>query len=445
MWLPAWPQEVTDAITTPLGYLDPMAHRHASHSTLRVPPGIQRLLVVTVVPFALATAIGLIVLWPGGSDVSVGAFRSQEFRAEVTDTEPQPCPDVPGQENFRCSRVTVELKEGGDEGETFSFDFSSGPRTRAIGEGDAVIVARTEQPEAEVPLGTPPPPPYSFVDFDRRVPLLALGAIFAIVVVALSRWRGLAALAGVGISLFVLIEFVIPAILEGSDPLAVAIVGGAAIMFLALYLAHGLNAATTTAVLGTLSSLLLTGLLALFFVEISIFTGVGSEEAAFLQISQQQVNLEGLLLASIIIGTLGVLDDVTVTQASAVWELRRANPSYGIRELYRSGIRIGRDHIASTVNTLVLAYAGASLPLLILFTVSERGLGSVLNTEIVAEEIVRTLVGSIGLVASVPITTGLAAFVATKARGARAAHPEADEDDPSFRVPRGEREWREEP
>jgi uncharacterized membrane protein len=312
-------------------------------------------------------------------------------------------------------------------------------------EGDAVIVARTDQPEAEVPPGATPPPPYSFVDFDRRVPLLALGAIFAVVVVALSRWRGLAALAGVGISLFVLIQFVIPAILEGSDPLAVAIVGGSAIMFLALYLAHGVNAATTTAVLGTLSSLLLTGLLALFFVEISIFTGVGSEEAAFLQISQQQVNLEGLLLASIIIGTLGVLDDVTVTQASAVWELRRANPSYGIRALYRAGIRIGRDHIASTVNTLVLAYAGASLPLLILFTVSERGLGSVLNTEIVAEEIVRTLVGSIGLVASVPITTGLAAFVATKARGARVARAEADEEDPSFRAPRAEREWREEP
>jgi uncharacterized membrane protein len=196
-----------------------------------------------------------------------------------------------------------------------------------------------------------------------------------------------------------------------------------------------------------LSSLLLTGLLALFFVEISIFTGVGSEEAAFLQISQQQVNLEGLLLASVIIGTLGVLDDVTVTQASAVWELRRANPSYGIRGLYRAGIRIGRDHIASTVNTLVLAYAGASLPLLILFTVSERGLGSVLNTEIVAEEIVRTLVGSIGLVSSVPITTGLAAFVARKARGPRVAPTEeAEREHPdSFRVPRAEREWREEP
>jgi uncharacterized membrane protein len=425
-----------------------MGHVHDSHASLRVPPGIQRLLFVTVAPFAVATAIGLVVLWPGGSEVTLGGFRAEEFRAVVDQVETEPCLDVPGQENFQCARVTVELTQGEDEGETFTFDYSTGPNARAISEGDTVIVARSDQSEVEAPPGTPLPSPYHFVDFDRKVPLLALGATFALVVVALSRWRGLAALAGVGVSLLVLIKFVLPAILDGRDPLMVAIVGGSAIMFLALYLAHGLNATTTTAVLGTLASLVLTGLLALFFVAISIFTGAGSEEAAFLQISQQQVNLEGLLLASIIIGTLGVLDDVTVTQASAVWELRRANPSYGIRALYRAGIRIGRDHIASTVNTLVLAYAGASLPLLILFTVSDRGLGSVLNTELVAEEIVRTLVGSIGLVASVPITTGLAAFVASKARGAGTApigtvEREDDETD-SFKVPRAERAWWEE-
>jgi uncharacterized membrane protein len=164
---------------------------------------------------------------------------------------------------------------------------------------------------------------------------------------------------------------------------------------------------------------------------------VGSEEAAFLEVSQQQVNLHGLLLASIIIGTLGVLDDVTVTQASAVWELHRANPECGPRNLYRAGIRIGRDHIASTVNTLVLAYAGASLPLLILFSVSNRSLGQVLNTESVAGEVVRTLVGSIGLVASVPITTGLAALVVTAASARR---PRGDEDFELER-PRREREF----
>ncbi|MEA2498969.1 MAG: hypothetical protein QOH26_1374, partial [Actinomycetota bacterium] len=324
---------------------------------------------------------------------------------------------VPGQENFTCLHVTVQLEEGEDEGETFSFDYSTGPRTRAIRAGDNVIVGSVDESQQQgEALPGQQPPKYFFLDYDRRVPLLALAIVFSLVVIALSRWRGLAALAGLAVSLLVLVKFVLPAILEGSDPLWVAIVGGSVIMLLALYLAHGLNAATTTAVLGTLTALFLTGILALLFVNISIFTGAGSEEAAFLQITQSQVNLQGLLLASIIIGTLGVLDDVTVTQASAVWELHRANPEYGIRNLYRSGIRIGRDHIASTVNTLVLAYAGASLPLLILFSVSNRGLSQVLNTETVAEEIVRTLVGSIGLIASVPITTGLAALVVTGGR-----------------------------
>jgi uncharacterized membrane protein len=216
-------------------------------------------------------------------------------------------------------------------------------------------------------------------------------------------------------------------------------------MFLALYLAHGLNAATTVAVLGTLASLLLTALLSVIFVGVSSFTGSGSEEAVFLQISQQQVNLEGLLLASIIIGTLGVLDDVTVTQASAVWELHRANPAYGIKKLYQAGIRIGRDHIASTVNTLVLAYAGASLPLLVLFTVANRSFTDVVTSELMAEEVVRTLVGSIGLVASVPLTTGLAAFVVSRGAERQKGRPRPrprPRDEEDFKLPRAEAEWR---
>jgi uncharacterized membrane protein len=424
-----------------------MGHSHLSHPHIRVAPRAQRLLLLAVSPFVLATLVGLIWFWPGGdrSELRQGGFNAKEFKAFVSEVTPKECPDVPGQENFACSTLTLELVEGEDKGESFQLNFSSGPGTRNVREGDEIIVGTVDQPQAETAPGSPAQSKYFFIDFDRRLPLIWLALSFSVVVIALSRWRGLAALAGVAISLLVLARFVLPAILEGSSPLAVAIVGGSVIMFLALYLAHGLNAATTTAVLGTLASLFLTGLLAVLFVNVSIFTGAGSEEAAFLQINQSQVNLQGLLLASIIIGTLGVLDDVTVTQASAVWELRRANPTYGIRELYASAIRIGRAHIASTVNTLVLAYAGASLPLMILFSVSNRPLGQVLNTEIVAEEIVRTLVGSIGLVASVPITTGLASLVVTSSHraplpreGAGHSHPgEADE----FVRPRRERDF----
>lgn len=425
-------------------HTDGVGHTHHHHpfERVRVPAHIRRLLTAAVAPLVAATVVGLVVLWPDGEGVNLpgAGVPAEQLGAVVRNVASSPCPDFPGQENFSCSEVTVEVTEGADSGHTFSFQYSTGRNARTLEEGDRVVVARSE--EAAQGQGDRASE-YFFVDFQRDRPLLLLAAIFTVAVVALGRWRGLAALAGLVVSLFILIKFVLPAILEGENPMLVACVGGAAIMLLALYLAHGINAGTTIAVLGTFASLLLTGVLAIIFVAASAFTGFGSEEATFLQISQQQVNLEGLLLASIIIGTLGVLDDVTVTQSSAVWELHRANPSLGIRALYTSGIRIGRDHIASTVNTLVLAYAGASLPLLILFSLSGRTLAQVLTTEVVAEEVVRTLVGSVGLVASVPVTTGLAAFVVTRAAG-RTRRSGADAtgyDDDAFR-PRAEREWR---
>ena len=332
--------------------------------------------------------------------------------------------------------VTARLSEGPDVNERFTFDHSTGPRGRRMEIGDSILVAKASAPSAPGQETQP----YYFLDYDRKFPLLVLALIFGVVVILLSRWHGLFSIVGVAISLLVLIFFVMPAILDGSNPLAVAIVGAAAIMFVNLYLAHGFNARTTTAILGTMTSLAVTGTLAVIFVELGSFTGFGSEEASFLQLSADQINLEGLLLGGIVIGTLGVLDDVTITQASAVWELHAANRDFEFRDLYRSALRIGRDHIASTVNTLVLAYAGASLPLLILFSFSGRRLADVLNTEIVAEEVVRTLVGSIGLVASVPITTALAAYVVASRTTARGGKPKRTK--PSVKRSRRELEWR---
>jgi uncharacterized membrane protein len=391
---------------------------------------------VAVAPFLIATIAGLVWLWPSGRSQTIGSQSFVQHRGTVSEVAPKECTGgLPGGENFECATVTALLDEGPDEGEEISFDTAEARGVRKLREGDKILLG--ESP------GAPPELRYYFADYQRDSPLLWLGLIFAGVVVALSRWRGLAALAGLALSLVVLLMFVIPAILEGASPLAVSIVGSAAIMFVALYLAHGLNARTTTAVLGTLISLGLTGLLALLFVAASRFTGLASEEATFLQVTAEQVNLEGLILGGIIIGTLGVLDDVTVTQASAVWELHIANPSYRVRDLYRSAVRIGRDHIASTVNTLVLAYAGASLPLLIVFSLSARPFGDLLTTEVVAEEIVRTLVGSIGLVASVPITTLLTAVVVSRDAPARSRPaPRAHREEPDFRRPKAEEEWR---
>ncbi len=243
------------------------------------------------------------------------------------------------------------------------------------------------------------------------------------VVVALGRLRGLFALAGLGASVVVLLVFVLPSILDGRNPVLVAVFGAAVIAYLALYLAHGFTRMTTVALLGTIAALTLTAILSWVVVSLAEFTGLATEESTLLTLFDG-IDVRGLILAGIVLGAAGAIDDVTVTQASAVWELKAANPSLGITELVRSGLRIGRDHIASTVNTLLLAYAGAALPLLVLFVLSTQSLGTVANSEVVAVEIIRTLVGSVGLVAAVPLTTWLAAWAvdrpATLRQGTRA-------------------------
>jgi uncharacterized membrane protein len=279
-----------------------------------------------------------------------------------------------------------------------------GPGVPELHRGDKIVLGRTVDP-------TNGRVDYYFDDFQRRTPMLLLAGLFAVLVVAVGRWRGLASLVGLALTALVLVRFLIPSILEGNSPVAVAIVASAAIIFVVIYVAHGLNAKTTTALLGTLGSLGVTAALAALFVAATHLTGLSSEETTSLQSTIGNVPLQGLILAGVIIGSLGVLNDVTVTQASAVWEIHEANPERPARDLYRAGMRIGRDHIASTVYTLVLAYAGASLSLLILFSLSNQNVANVLTGDLVGQEIVRALVGSIGLVASVPLTTALAVAV----------------------------------
>jgi len=203
----------------------------------------------------------------------------------------------------------------------------------------------------------------------------------------------------------------VPAILDGRPAVPVAMVGAAVIAYVALYAAHGFNRMTTSALLGTLAALVLTTVLSAVVIGLSEFTGLASDEAYILTLAGT-FDVSGLVLAGVVLGSMGAVDDVTVTQASAVWEIKRARPDIPLRELIRAGLRVGRDHVASMVNTLLLAYAGASMPLLLFFVLADQSLGTVLNTEIVATEVVRTLVGSIGLVAAVPFTTWLAAVLA---------------------------------
>ena len=393
---------------------------------------------MVLAPFLVAAVIGMLALWPGDAgpelDASLGAPQ-ELYDARVVTVERGACTGTSPDAGVRCVRSRVRLLEGPDRDQVI--DLQEQPE---VGAGIRLEIGDT------VVLGYFPGAgegfEYSFADRQRLGPLLLLGAMFVLAVVGLGRLQGLRALLGLGASLLVLTAFVLPAILEGANPLAVALVGSAAIAVAALYLSHGVNAWTTTALIGTLASLTLVGVLATVFVGAADFSGLAEEEASFLQLTAGQIDLRGLLLGGIVIGALGVLDDVTVTQVSAVWELQAANPGYGRWDLYRSALRIGRDHIASTVNTLVLAYAGASLPLFLLFTQADQGLVDVLNGESVAVEVVRALTGSIGLVASVPLTTALAVFVVTSDRDAP-ARPKPSGDPRRYRSRGEERFWEE--
>ncbi|MBN1886824.1 MAG: YibE/F family protein [Thermoflexales bacterium] len=245
-----------------------------------------------------------------------------------------------------------------------------------------------------------------------RVWSLALLAVaFVALTMLVSGWKGARALAGLAISFVVLMGFVLPQILAGRDPVLVSVIGSFILLAITLYLTQGWTLKTHAALLGVLFSLILTGALASFAVDLARLNGFGSEEAMFLQAAGTSINVRGLLLAGMIVGTLGVLDDVIVGQASTVMELALANPAWGWRELYRRAMNVGHDHIAAMINTLALAYVGAAMPLLLLFQLYPEPWLYTLNRELIAEEVARTLVGSLGLTAAVPITTIIASLL----------------------------------
>ena len=359
---------------------------------------------------AVAAAVGMVLLWPTGAGRDAARERADEIgltyqrlAATVMEVSDRVCSYSSPDDPQTCRSITVRVDEGHDEGALVAlpeFNLTYDRSSIRISPGDKVIVGYEDSNDY-----------YFFVDRDRRAPLVWLAALFAVVVVALGRLRGGLALAGIATTLVVLIAFAAPSVLDGNNPVLVAVVAAAVIATANLYLAHGFNARTTVALAGTLSSLGLTLGLSWIFFGLADFTGLATEEGLTLPLIAGDIDLAALLLGGAIIGALGALDDVTVTQVATVAELRYRSPDLSRRELMASGIRVGREHIAATVNTLLLAYAGAGLPLLLLFAVSDQSLAMVANSELIAVEIVRTLCGSMGLVAAVPVTTVLAALV----------------------------------
>ncbi|MGI9053507.1 MAG: YibE/F family protein [Ilumatobacteraceae bacterium] len=384
------------------GQSHPHSHQHpagefASRDTARV----LRLLVIAC---GVAVVFGAALLWPSGSRTTDPlGLQADPVDAHVVAVEELPCAGIPDQ---TCAVVSFELRSGPQAGTAGSMEQSLETTIRT---GDDIRVGAAD-------LGGGGGTAFSFYDFQRSTPLILLVLLFVAAVVALGRWRGVGAIVGLAASLVVIVWFALPSLTDGHSAVAVALVTAGAVAILALYLAHGFGPATDVALLSTFASLAITGVLAWIFVEAARFTGLTDDATFVLQSLGTVIDPRGILLAGIVIGSLGVLDDVTVTQVSAVWELHDSRPDAPRRELFTRALTIGRDHISSTVNTLFLAYAGAALPLLLLFSGVGESVTGVATREVVAIEIVRALVGSIGLVASVPISTALAVQVVGTAR-----------------------------
>lgn len=361
-----------------------------------------------VVLLAVGALVGMFLLRPISANLPEPDTQEPLVGAEIISieeyqSEPEPLAGLSG----RSAIIEARLTEGAEAGVVVTMDVALDGLPE-LSMGDQVRLARFDAEGGGDTI-------WAIADFERTSTLWLVGALFVLAVVAVGRWQGVRSLAGLAVSLGVVTLFIVPAILSGRSPALVALVGAMVVMIVTLYMGHGVNEKTTAAVIGTTAALVVTAGLGLWFIEQAGLTGFVSEEARSIRLFLVPgIDLSGLVLAGLIIAALGVLDDVTMSQASTVFALHDTDSQLSVRELFGRAMNVGRDHIASTVNTLFLAYAGASLTLLILFSTSGASVGEIVNSEAFAEELVKTLVGSIGLIAAVPLTTVLAATVAVR-------------------------------
>ena len=365
-------------------------------------------MLLLLVPVGLATIVGLFVLWP--SDEPTTAQQAAEIQLPPGTEYPEgrvvSIEACPATDPACSSTAVVEVLDGAGAGDYVQIGLPPDVVASGVGDGEVLVLTRDGGAEGG--------PSYGFYDYERDAPVLLLAILFAVVVVAVARLRGLASLFGLAFAFFILLQFVLPGLLAGESPTLVSLVGSAAIMFVVLYLAHGFSARTTTALVGTLFGLTLVAVLGSASVSVARLAGLTTEETVTLHGFDPTLDFSGLVLAGIVVAGLGVLNDVTITQASAIWQLREVSPEITWRELYKRGMTVGRDHIASTVYTIVFAYAGAALPALMLIQLYSRPITTTI-TSALAEEVIRTLVGSIALVLAVPVTTAAGAFFAKAA------------------------------
>jgi uncharacterized membrane protein len=370
---------------------------------------LPRTVLLSVLAVALAvTLVGLAMLWPNGDEVdelrgSVSFAGEGVTFPEATVEEVAPPCETLEEPPVGCGTMTVTVAEGADKGAETEVEVPPHVSNAGLEQGDRVDLVRTPAAEAE-------PAVFAYFGIDRGQPLWLLAGMFVLVVIAVARFRGLMSLVGLGFAAGVVGMFVVPALLTGAAPLPVAVVGSVAIMYVVLYTTHGFSIRTSAALAGTLGGIALTAALGAWAVGATHLTGVTDEAGGVLTAYAGNLDFQALLVAAVVIAGLGVLNDVTITQASAVWELRGAAPEMSRRQVFLSAMRIGRDHVASTIYTIVFAYVGTALLLLLVVSLYDRPLLDLAGTEEIATEIVRSLTSSIGLVLAMPLTTVIAAL-----------------------------------
>ena len=409
----------------PQGHTDPTPQALAARRKANL------ILAAILIPLTLLTLVAMALLWPSGSKEGITlaspyaaapgvTFDTGKIQRVVTGScmdavQGQPGTGAAAPQGSECTFAFTDPDKGGSPVKVvINPDVA---KSHGVKVGDNIRYLNLSKVQGAEAQGTPA---YVFVDFVRTLPIIFLAVLYAGVVIAVARWRGLRALIGLVGAYGVLVAFMLPGLVEGKPPLLLALVGSTVIMIGVLYFAHGFSARTSTALLGTMFGLAITALLAAWATNAANLAGVGSHDSATLSNISDNISISGIILCGLIISGLGVLNDVTITQSSAVWELWELAPETSARQLFTSAMRIGRDHIASTVYTIAFAYAGAALPVLILVMLYERPLGDALTSAELSEEVIRTLVGSVGLVLAIPVTTLIAVLV-VKATGMKAA------------------------
>lgn len=400
-------------------------------SDLPAGQGVTALLTGLVAVAVVLTVTSLVLLWPDRSALRtlkpVNPYQGVTFlEGTVTALTESTCPGTTEDRlpdgtiptDAACAFATVRLDGADPAGAPVQVNVPPEVKRAGMGVGDRLRLAKYPTQPGE-------PVAYAYLDYDRSTPLLLLAAVFVLLVGLIARFKGLAALLGLAVVYPLVVWFVMPALRAGENPVLVAVTASAAVLLVVLYLAHGVNAKTTIALLGTFAGLLVCAGLAWWATGAAHLDGLTSEGNYQLSRLTTGSGLGGIVLCGIIIAGLGALNDVTITQASAVWEMRALAPHLSAARLFASGLRVGRDHLASTVYTIAFAYLGSGLPLLLLLDLYQQPFGQAVTGGELAEEIVRTLVGSIGLVMAIPLTTAIAALVAVRVRPTGGGGPAA--------------------